>query len=182
MHTILPIMESSHSCQVIQDIQALRDMDIIHLQSFKFIHPLAMDAVQVGSVIIMTSWDNHDCHHLHLTTTPHSPHRHSISLRQCQVVLGVAAHVYIPELTSWFAYLDQDEERSQDEVTFKPFGHLLKAKGITRLSQLSDRYIKLSHLEDWLGIDRDTAITIFQYADEDLDTMKSGEWVFPGHF
>ncbi|KIK80317.1 hypothetical protein PAXRUDRAFT_766220 [Paxillus rubicundulus Ve08.2h10] len=72
--TILPITESSRSCQVIQD------MDITHLHSFKFIHPLAMDVVRVGRVIIVTSWDNHDCRHLYLTTTPLSPHKHTHKL------------------------------------------------------------------------------------------------------
>ena len=85
----------------------------------------------------------------------------------------------IPQISKWFAYLDQDEERSGDGIVFTPFGDILKARGIVRLSQLSDRYIKLSDLEQWLGIDTGTAITIFQYANEDLEAIKSGEWVFP---
>lgn len=85
----------------------------------------------------------------------------------------------IPQISKWLAYLDQDEERSSDGIVFTPFGDILKARGIVRLSQLSDRYIKLSDLEQWLGIDTGTAITIFQYANEDLEAIKSGEWVFP---
>ncbi|KAF8120014.1 hypothetical protein EV363DRAFT_1460284 [Boletus edulis] len=90
-------------------------------------------------------------------------------------------HASNPSITDWFTYLDRDAERNQDGVTFTPFGHLLKEKGFTRLSQLSHKYVGLSDLEDWLGIQRGTAITIFQYVDEDLEAIRSGEWVFPGH-
>ena len=88
----------------------------------------------------------------------------------------------IPEIITWFTYLDWDEEWGHDGINFAPLSHILKGKGFVHLSQLSDRYIKISNLKEWLGIDTGTAITIFQYANEDLEAIRSGEWFFPHEF
>ncbi|KIK10992.1 hypothetical protein PISMIDRAFT_82123, partial [Pisolithus microcarpus 441] len=58
-------------------------------------------------------------------------------------------------------------------------GTMLREKGFIRISQLSPDFVKLSDLQDWLGVDVGTAILIMQYAKEDLEAVKSGRWIFP---
>ncbi|KIK91768.1 hypothetical protein PAXRUDRAFT_613001 [Paxillus rubicundulus Ve08.2h10] len=144
-----------------------------------------MDVARGGSVIIMTGWDNHDSRYLclRLTTKPLSPHGHSISRCQRQVVLRVVAHVYPvhPSLNSQ-AGLHISLRMKNGARTKSLSNHsdaFSREKG--SLSQLSDRYIKLSDIEVWLGVDCGMATTIFQYTDEDLEAKKSGECAFPGH-
>lgn len=85
----------------------------------------------------------------------------------------------IPDIVSWFAFLDRHEQRNQDGLTFTPYGPILKAKGFLRLSQLTLDFFRLSDLQTWLGIEVGTAILIMQYAEEDLAAIRSGKWVFP---
>ena len=90
-----------------------------------------------------------------------------------------AMAIKIPDVASWFSYLDRHEQRNKDEITFAPYGVMLKAKGFLRLSQLTLEYVQLRDLQEWLGIEVGTAILIMQYAKEDLEALKSGKWVFP---
>jgi hypothetical protein len=88
--------------------------------------------------------------------------------------------IVIPDVVTWFTYLDQHEERSKDGIVFAPYGASLKAKGFLRISQLTLDFIQLKDLQDWLGIEVGTAILIMQYAKEDVEALKSQKWVFPG--
>jgi len=85
----------------------------------------------------------------------------------------------IPNIVQWFKYLDQDERRNKDGITFAPYGATLKAKGFLRISQLTSEFVKLPDLQAWLGIEVGTVILILEYAKEDLAAIKSGRWVFP---
>jgi hypothetical protein len=84
----------------------------------------------------------------------------------------------IPDLISWFKFLDHHEQRNKDGITFTPFGNILKDRGFTRLSQLIPP-VQPSHLEEWLGIKTGIAFTIMQYILADLNAINSGKWVFP---
>jgi len=84
-----------------------------------------------------------------------------------------------PEVTRWFHFLDEHEERSKDGIHFQPFGEVLKRKGFLRITQLTLDFIMLKDLQDWLGIDVGTAILIMQYAKEDVEDIKAGNLVIP---
>ena len=89
------------------------------------------------------------------------------------------SNIEVPDIVQWFQYLDWDERRNKDGITFVPYGITLKAKGFIRISQLTSEFVKLSDLQGWLGIEVGTTILILEYAKEDLATIKSGRWVFP---
>jgi hypothetical protein len=89
------------------------------------------------------------------------------------------ATITIPDIVSWFSYLDRHEQRNKDGIIFAPYGVTLKAKGFLRLSQLTLEFIQLKDLQEWLGIEVGTAILIMQYAKEDMDALKTRQWVFP---
>ncbi|KIK91782.1 hypothetical protein PAXRUDRAFT_148728 [Paxillus rubicundulus Ve08.2h10] len=79
----------------------------------------------------------------------------------------------IPDIITWFSYLDQCEQHGLDDVIFAPFGPTLSAKGFRRISQLSHEYVSLSDLQGWLGIEIGTAILIFQHVEAELWAVNS---------
>ena len=85
----------------------------------------------------------------------------------------------VPELIEWFPYLDMHGGRNQDGIVYSQFGPILRAKGFYRLNHLSRKYIQLSDLQEWLGIEVGTAINIFEYAEEDLEAARAGTLVLP---
>ena len=88
--------------------------------------------------------------------------------------------VTMPDVVAWFTYLDWHEECNKDGIVFAPYGVRLKAKGFLCISQLTLDFIQLRDLQDWLGIEVGMAILIMQYAKEDIEALKSQNWVFPG--
>jgi hypothetical protein len=44
--------------------------------------------------------------------------------------------------------------------------------GFFKITQLSRKYIELSELSRWLGINEGTAVLIFQYVDEDTEKFR----------
>jgi hypothetical protein len=87
--------------------------------------------------------------------------------------------VEYPEVTRWFRFLDEHEERRKDGISFAPFGDMLKNKGFVRITQLTLDFITLKDLQDWLGIEVGTAILIMQYAKDDIESIKAGKLVIP---
>ncbi|KAI9573343.1 hypothetical protein HD554DRAFT_2277655 [Boletus coccyginus] len=85
----------------------------------------------------------------------------------------------VPGLIEWFSYLDTHGGRNKNGVVYSQFGPVLRAKGFSRLNHLSCKYIQLSDLEDWLGIEVGMAIDIFEYAEEDLEAARAGTLVLP---
>ncbi|KAG6378225.1 hypothetical protein JVT61DRAFT_13924 [Boletus reticuloceps] len=85
----------------------------------------------------------------------------------------------VPELIEWFSYLDTHGGRNQDGIVYSQFGPVLKAKGFYRLNHISRKYIQLSDLQEWLGVEVGTAINIFEYAEEDLEAARAGTLVLP---
>ncbi|KAI9572444.1 hypothetical protein HD554DRAFT_2036032 [Boletus coccyginus] len=82
-------------------------------------------------------------------------------------------------LIEWFSYLDTHGGRNKNGVVYSQFGPVLRAKGFSHLNHLSHKYIQLSDLEDWLGIEVGTVIDIFEYAEEDLEAARAGTLVLP---
>ena len=89
------------------------------------------------------------------------------------------APIVIPDVISWFSYLDQHEERNKNDIIFALYGVVLKTKGFLRISQITTDFIQLKDLQDWLEIEVGTAVLIMQYAKEDMDALKSRTWIFP---
>ncbi|KAF8838295.1 hypothetical protein BDN67DRAFT_1013216 [Paxillus ammoniavirescens] len=117
----------------------------------------------------------------HLTRSP-SPMPSSLHTRSPSPFPGPSTSTQaaeIPDIISWFAYLDSREERQPDDPTFTQFGPILKDQGFLRLSQLSLEYFGLADLQKWLGIGAGTAVLIMQYAKEDLAAIRSGRLVPP---
>jgi hypothetical protein len=52
------------------------------------------------------------------------------------------------------------------------FGPFLRNMGFFKITQLSHKYIELSELSRWLGINEGTAVLIFQYVDEDTEKFR----------
>jgi hypothetical protein len=95
---------------------------------------------------------------------------------------GINSHpmpVEYPEVTCWFRFLDEHEERSKDGIHFTPYGKVLKAKGFLQITQLTLDFVSLKDLQDILSINVGTAILIMQYAKEDIDGIKMGNLVIP---
>jgi hypothetical protein len=88
------------------------------------------------------------------------------------------ASVEFPDVVRWFQYLDEHEQRSKDGIQFSPYGIVLRDKGFLRVNQLTLDFLKLTDLQEWLGMNVGTAVMIMQYAKEDVDAIKGG-WVFP---
>ena len=55
--------------------------------------------------------------------------------------------VVIPDITTWFSFLDQHEQQNKDGITFALYGTKLKAKGFIRLSQLTSEFVQLKDLK-----------------------------------
>ncbi len=87
--------------------------------------------------------------------------------------------VEYPEVTRWFHFLDEHEERRKDGIGFAAFGDVLKNKGFLRITQLTLDFITLKDLQDWLGIEVGTAILIMQYAKDDIESIKAGRLIIP---
>ena len=86
----------------------------------------------------------------------------------------------IPEVIAWFEYLDKHEDRNGDDVRFAPFGPILHELGFRRISQLTDRdFLDRSDLEHFLNIKTGTAVSILQYAKQDLEGIRSGKLKWP---
>ncbi|KAI9568405.1 hypothetical protein HD554DRAFT_2038951 [Boletus coccyginus] len=83
----------------------------------------------------------------------------------------------IPLIPNWLIHLDQHPERNQDGVVFAPFGSTFKEKGFVRLSQLASKHVSVSDLQSWLGVTTGTAVSIKDYADEDLEAVRAGKLV-----
>ena len=83
-------------------------------------------------------------------------------------------------INSWFSFLDRDPRSKNDGTSYTLFGPILNDRGFSRVSQLTPEFVKLSELEDWLGVKRGTAILILQYTRKDLAAVTHGHWVFPG--
>ena len=84
------------------------------------------------------------------------------------------------EIIPWFSFLDRDQRSKDDDTRYSLFGAVLRRRGFLRISQLTSEFVKLTELEDWLGVERGIAILIMQYARMDLAAVRSGHWVFPG--
>ncbi|KIK76214.1 hypothetical protein PAXRUDRAFT_18370 [Paxillus rubicundulus Ve08.2h10] len=69
---------------------------------------------------------------------PLSLHTHSPSPLPGSSTSTQAAE--IPDIISWFAYLDSCKECQPDDPTFMQFGPILKDQGFLRLSQLSLKF------------------------------------------
>ncbi|KAI9570930.1 hypothetical protein HD554DRAFT_2169711 [Boletus coccyginus] len=83
----------------------------------------------------------------------------------------------IPLIPNWLIHLDQHPERNQDGVVFAPFRSTFKEKGFVRLSQLASKHVSVSDLQSWLGVTTGTAVSIKDYADEDLKVVRAGKLV-----
>ncbi|KAI6096096.1 hypothetical protein EDD16DRAFT_1720267 [Pisolithus croceorrhizus] len=90
-----------------------------------------------------------------------------------------ASEPEIPDIINWLAYLDQHEQCNKDGIVFLQFGPVLQKMGFVRISQLSLDFIKLPELQDLLGINLGTAISLMQYARDDLEAVKLGQWTLP---
>ena len=80
-------------------------------------------------------------------------------------------------ISNWLVHLDQHPKRNQDGVVFAPFGSILKEKGFVCSSQLASKHVSISDLEVWLGVATGTAVSIKDYADEDLEAVRAGKLV-----
>jgi hypothetical protein len=83
----------------------------------------------------------------------------------------------IPKVIDWFSYLDQHPQRNQDEITYAPFGPILKKEGFFRISQLKSDHVGPEHLTKWLGIGFGVAVLIIQYVEHDLAAIRSGKQI-----
>ena len=83
----------------------------------------------------------------------------------------------IPKVVDWFPYLDQHPQQNQDEITYAPFGPILKKQGFFRISQLTGDRVGPDHLMRWLGIEFGVAVLIFQYVEQDLAAIRSGKQI-----
>ena len=83
----------------------------------------------------------------------------------------------VPLISNWLTHLDQHPERNQDGVVFVPFGPIFKEKGFVRLSQLASKHVSISNLQAWLGVTTGIAVSIKDYADEDLEAVRAGKLV-----
>jgi hypothetical protein len=83
----------------------------------------------------------------------------------------------IPKVVNWFSYLDQHPQHNQNEITYVPFGPMLKKQGFFRISQLTGNHVGPDHLVRWLGIEFGVAVLIFQYVEQDLVVIRSGKLI-----
>jgi hypothetical protein len=83
----------------------------------------------------------------------------------------------IPLISNWLTHLDQHTERNQDGIVFAPFGPIFKERGFVRLSQLASKHVSVSDLQALLGVTTGTAVSIKDYADEDLEAVRAGKLV-----
>ncbi len=83
------------------------------------------------------------------------------------------------EVTCWFPFLDKHEEHHKDGIGFAAFGEVLKNKGFLHITQLTLDFIMLKDLQDWLGIEVETAILIMQYAKDDIENIKASRLIIP---
>lgn len=77
----------------------------------------------------------------------------------------------VPAIVPWFEALERCVECG---VKLGELGPILKGKGFVTISQLSREYITTKELQEELGIEKGTAILIFQNVDKDLRAISSG--------
>jgi len=112
------------------------------------------------------------CEECHRPILPSGPHFHGSSSSSYNMPYFVP---YIPDIITWFSYLDRHEVRNKDGIIFAPYGHILKAKRFDWLSQLTPEFVEVEDLQAWLDIEVGIAILIMEYAKEDLDAVRSGQ-------
>ena len=111
------------------------------------------------------------------TVPPAHLHATSSSNSQSHSTSPIPTMALVPLISNWLTHLDQHPEQSQDGVVFAPFGPILKVKGFVRLSQLASKHVSVSDLQAWLGVTAGIAVSIKDYANEDLEAVRVGKLV-----
>lgn len=77
-------------------------------------------------------------------------------------------------MSAWLQSLDDHEERGKDKIGFTQFAPIFEREGFLRLSQLSGEFMSRNELQEMLNIPRGTALSIMQYAKQDLRKLALG--------
>jgi hypothetical protein len=110
---------------------------------------------------------------------PFLAQQYPVPVPSTQAINSRPTSIEYPEVTRWFRFLDEHEERSKDGIHFAPYGDVLKDKGFLRITQLTLDFVTLQDLQAWLDIEVGIAILIMQYAKEDVEGIKAGTLVIP---
>ncbi|KAI9571120.1 hypothetical protein HD554DRAFT_2239249 [Boletus coccyginus] len=77
----------------------------------------------------------------------------------------------IPSMSAWLKSLDDHEEQGKDKIGFARFAPIFEQEGFVRLSQLSGDFISQNELQEMLSVPHGTALSIMQYAKQDLQKL-----------
>jgi hypothetical protein len=79
-----------------------------------------------------------------------------------------------PKISDWLVHCDRHSKRSGEN--FSAYARKFDAEGFRRIDQLTGSRISVENLSGWLGIGKGTADLIIQYASEDVELLKAGEF------
>ena len=81
-------------------------------------------------------------------------------------------------MVSWCCYLAKHPDW-KDDADFESIGNSLNAQGFLQITQLTSGFVGWKDLNECLGIEMGTAVSILQYAKEDVQVIEKGQLVFP---
>ena len=83
----------------------------------------------------------------------------------------------VPKLAAWLEYCDQHVDQSGDNLA--QYKDQFKAEGFCCLDQLVGNIMSVEDILRWLLIKKGVAITILNYANDDMALVRAGKFTMP---
>jgi len=83
----------------------------------------------------------------------------------------------VPKLAAWLEYCDQHVDRSGDNLV--QYKDQFEAEGFRRLDQLFGNIVSVEDISRWLSIKKGVAVTILNYANDDMALVRAGKFTMP---
>jgi hypothetical protein len=77
-----------------------------------------------------------------------------------------------PQIIPWLKYCDGHPDRCGEDLS--SHAQKFEQEGYRRIHQLGSNRVSVEKLSEWLGIGKGTADLLIQYAEEDIELVKSG--------
>lgn len=83
-----------------------------------------------------------------------------------------------PKICEWLLYCDTHPQRSGEDLA--AHAEKFDREGYRRINQLARTRVSIEKLSEWLGIGKGTADLLIQYAEEDIELVKAGNFSMGG--
>jgi hypothetical protein len=80
-----------------------------------------------------------------------------------------------PQISAWLPYCDRTPGRDGED--FSALTDKFRAQGYRTIDQLTGTRMSVENLSNWLEIGKGTADLIIQYAEEDMESVRNGNFM-----